>query len=218
MRLWTWQNPDFSLANKQQKVESIKYSIYLNHDYIAEEQRNRHKTAYQKVWERLGSDQILWCFTRYEEAIDEASIEEFGNRGYLLWEIDTPEDKIIKYCVVAWNYLRTGKPKIPNGFYNSWKNLEISELNKRNKLVKNFEEYWKDKKEQQLLGAMFLEKFVNGCSEAIVFHPVERIERNPKTEGKWWLGTRQEETSYELSSSEGEQIMPCAQCPGRLEN
>lgn len=211
MRLWTWQNPDFSLANKQQKVKSIEYSIYLK--VLSKEEKERHKAAYQKVWERLGTDQILWCFTQYEDATDKASIEEFEKMRDLLWEIDAPEDKIKKYCNAAWNCLRIGKPKIPDKFYGSWKKLEAFEPDKWDKLVKDFEEYWKKKNDHQLLDAMFLDKFVSGCSNAIVFHPVERIERNPEKESKWW--TVQKKTTYKTNSSEGEQIMPCVQCPGR---
>jgi len=217
MRLWTWQNPDFSLANKQQKVQSLEYSYYLNAPTISKKAKERHKVAYQKVWERLGTDQILWCFTQYEVAVNKlSSIKEFEEiRGCLLWELDAPEDKIIRYCNAAWECLRSGKPNHP---------FDVKEFapDKWDKIVKDFKEYWKGKNEQQLLGAMFLDKFVNGCSEAIVFHPVEecsiRIEKNPITEGRWWCDNVQKRFPYKLRSSEVKEIMPCAQCPGRAEN
>jgi len=216
MRLWTWQNPKFSLTDKQQEVKSIEYSIYLNHECIPEKERNRHKAAYQKVWERLGTNQILWCFTQYEVAIDNVSVEEFEKMGCLLWEIDAPEDKIIKYCNTAWECLRAGKAIIHKRFNDSCKNLEIFDPNKRNKIVKDFK-YWKDKNEQQLLNAMFLEKFINGCSDAIVFHPVEQysisIKKNPKIEGKWWANPPKKNIG-----KTSKQIIPCAQCPGRAKD
>jgi hypothetical protein len=214
MRLWTWQNPDFSLANKQKEFKSIEYSIYLNHPQLAKQEKERHKGAYQKVWERLGSDQILWCFTQYETAVDETSIEEFEKMRCLLWEIDAPEDKIIKYCISAWEYLRTGKPYNP--FERSWIDLKLFEPNKRNKLEKDFEEHWKDKNEQQLLDAMFLEKFANGCSAAIVLQAVEqhsiKILKNPKIDIKWWANPPKKNV---WKTSKQIQIMPCSQCPGR---
>jgi hypothetical protein len=213
MRLWTWQNPCFSLANKQQEVKSIEYSIYLNHDCIPEKEKNRHKASYQKVWERLGTNQILWCFTQYEDAVDNASVEEFEKIGCLLWELDAPGDKIIKYCNTAWECLRFGKPRLP---------FDVKEFapDKWDKIVKDFDEYWKGKSDQQLLETMFLKKLVNGCSDAIVFHPVEqysiRVEKNPKKENKWWCNNVQKRLPYKSRSSEVKEIMPCAQCPGAI--
>jgi hypothetical protein len=212
MRLWTWQNSDFSLANKQQKVKSIEFSSFLNDPTNSKETKEYHKAAYQKVWERLKTDQILWYFTQYEDAVSGACIERFEKRGCLLWEIDAPEDKIIKYCIAAWEYLRTGEP-YNLLFDRPWTDLKALEPNKRNKLQKDFEEHWKDKNDQQLLDAMFLEKFANGCSAAIVFHPVEqysvKIEKNPKIDGKWWEPPK-EESKWKTKT------MPCAQCPGRV--
>jgi hypothetical protein len=93
---------------------------------------------------------------------------------------------------------------------------------KWDKLVKDLEEYWKNKNGQQLLEVIFLEKFVNGCSATIVFHPVEqysiRIERNPKIDGKWWLNTPPKKTICNTNNSEGEEIMPCARCLGRAKD
>jgi len=136
--------------------------------------------------------------------------------GCLLWEIDAPEDNIIKYCNTAWECLRKGKAIIFQRFIDSCKNLQIFDPNKKNKIVKDFK-YWKYKNEQQLLNAMFLEKFVNGCSDAIVFHPVEQysisIKKNPKIEDKWWANLPKKNTG-----KTSKQIIPCAQCPGRAEN
>ncbi len=79
MQLWTWQNQAFDLADRKHRVESLAHSVYItdsrldNHGY----DRRRHQRAYEKIFERLGTDQLVWCFHRYEDAVDSASISEF---------------------------------------------------------------------------------------------------------------------------------------------
>jgi hypothetical protein len=207
MQLWTWQSKDFSLADESQKVESIKHSCYLtkNPDPNSKE---KHQEAYNKIFQILGTDQLIWCFPINRDAVDYRSIEEFvKNQHCLLWELDIPENEIKWYCESAWHSLRTGKPVMPEDDFNS---------------------FWSCKTEDELLDLMFLKKPVldlglpnahtPGCSGAIVIHPVgkDKIKKNPLEIGKWWESSNKRVfcSSFNKDKNLLKKI-PCHHCPGR---
>lgn len=228
MRLWTWQNKNFSLADEKQKVKIFEYSFYLN------ESRNcdvgkKHRDAYNEVIQILGTDQLIWFFTDYKDAISHFSEEEFVKlQNCLLWELHIPETKIHWYCEAAWQTLRTGKSCMPTALW------EIAHLSEPlfPKIVKNYQDdfnsYWSGKSEDELLSLMFLKKPVLNlglsnareprCSGAIVIHPVgkEKIIKNPLDIGNWWKFPDTQACHSPLNRVQClVDKIPCSNCPGR---
>lgn len=183
MRLWTWQNPKLSLFDPNVKVNSLKYSSYLNDPCITESERQRFKEVYRKVWKLLGTDQILWCFTTEEDAKGQASILAFQKRGKVLWELDVPKDLIkAHYCSVAWHWILYGTPcTLPEKF----RRLPYPEKKQFNQ---SFNDYWKGKTEEQVWDVLFLDRVTEGCSDVLIRHPIEEswVIKDPNKIGKWW--------------------------------
>ena len=177
------------------------------------------------------TDQLIWCFTDYDEATNEASIKEFEEKqDRILWEIDVHEKDIKWYCPIVWDKLRTGQLNMV-GFvwtiYNS-PHPDCEELDEN--FRDEFFSYWDENKtEDELLDLMLLEKIPifdfgspnsrSGCSEAIIIHPKESIKKNPLVEDiNWWrtLNTYNEYSKEPLPSVIEELIkkIPCPNCPG----
>jgi len=226
MRLWTWQSKDFSLFEKSQKVESIKHSFYVN-KYPNLNIREKHREAYEKMFQKLDTNQLIWCFTNYIESIEKASIEEFEKiRHCLLWEIDIPDNEIIWYCNAAWNTLRTGKPAMPEGIWEIFHSSEYLFPEEAKRYENEFNIFWSGNAIEDLLNLVFLKKPVfdlglpnarsTGCSGALVIHPVDiqKIIKNPFEIGRWWNGPTQK--NWPINNDANIlKIIPCLNCPGR---
>jgi hypothetical protein len=199
--------------------------------------KEKHREAYEKVYQKLKSTQLVWCFTNCNEAVCYASIEEFEKtQDRILWEIDVPDKEIKCYCPVAWKKLRTGKLKM-YGFVSKIyeEPLLVGEILAKSKFKEDFNKYWSKKTKDELLDLMFLEKkpvfdfsssnsFTWVCSESvIVIHPVgkENIKKNPLLDDDkdWWRTlntynkTPQPPSLY--INKKYLQKIPCENCPGR---
>jgi len=90
MRLWTYQWPDFRLTDCNLKVDFNKSRYAKTFP--------KYKDACKRLSDLLGTDQIIWCYTRQNEYIylpGEAPME---------WELEIPEDQILAYiCSYTWN-------------------------------------------------------------------------------------------------------------------
>ena len=212
MRLWTWQKEGFDIRDKNVKVESLKNSLYLNDSYISKEQREIFKKVYTKIYEKLGTCQFHWYFTEEDEAKREASHLEFSKLGRVLWEIEVPVGKVFKrICNIAWSYLLQS-PGIPSKLSNYWKNHLNLDDPRIEPFEQNFHDFWKDKSEEELWDLLFLEKYVDGCTDVLLSHPLEKswIRRNPIEEDKWWeitKGNQHSKGSYTCT-------LPCYKCSG----
>ena len=207
MRLWTWQHKTFNLADRTQKVRSQQFSVYTTHPQRNSDMKEKHKNAYKKVFERLGTDQLIWCFHEYEEAASRISIEEFEKQDRVLWEIDVPCEKIKWYCDAAWTCLREGKPSLSGQMYQIYLKPDYAK-----KFEDAFTAYWGAKNDEELLNLMFLNYQENGCSEAMVFHPVDTVTKNPLLLGKWWSEQHPQSTGRVQCDLVP---LPCPNCQGR---
>jgi len=228
MLLWTWQSQDFSLADKERKVKIFEHSFYFR-ESINSDRREKHKEAYKQVFQKLDTNQLMWCFTDYIEAVEKVSIEEFEKIGHcFLWEIDIPDNEIIWYCNAAWNTLRTGKPAMPEGIWEIFHSSEplLPEVAKN--YENEFNIFWSGKTTEDLLNLMFLKNPVfdlglpnartPGCSGALVIHPVDRqkIIKNPLEIGIWWKIQNSKVSRSSLNNDENLlKMIPCRDCPGR---
>jgi len=227
MKLWTWQSEGFSLA-KDEKVKSLEKSPYCNENSPYAKNRN-HRESYIKVFRRLRTCQVIWCFTNYKEAISCAQIESFENtRHCLLWELDIPENEIRWYCQVAWDALINGKARMLSEVFDIFNASEPNFQGLAKKYKIDFNSYWAGKGANHYLDLMFLKKPVldlglsnspsQGCSGAIVIHPVgkERITKNPLEIGKWWNSSDSKLNLAPLNKDEKlVKMIPCRNCPGR---
>ena len=172
MLLWTWQNP--SVSPTKGEYDSLKYSDYINNRPKSE--RERFITAYREVWKRLGKIgekiTILWCYTDENEAKNPRIL---SNQNKILWEIDVPEEYIQYICSVAWNWILFGKECIaPERFINFYKTLWDGPFI-RKQFYKVFNKGWQRKLEQgELWDILFIDERVEGCTTAIVEHPIKK--------------------------------------------
>lgn len=163
MQLWTWQSKAFDLADRAQKVRSLGSSVYTTHPQLDPGMKDRHREAYEKLFERLGTGQLIWCFHEYQDAVGSASIAEFETLGRVLWEIDVPYEKIKWYCDAAWACLRTGKPGLPIRMNQIHEELKHLRPNHAERLEDDFMAYWRDKNDGELVDLLFLNQLGNGC-------------------------------------------------------
>jgi len=182
MLLWTWQNPEFSLTDPDQEVESREKSDYY---------RDNPK-AFEELWLRLETDQLLWCYTKEDEAKSKDSRCEY--RGKVLWELKVPKDVVWSIiCSVAWNLVRSGGAVIPpKSLSDSWvcegwkRPSRLHQI--KDELEKEFRDFWIAKKhDDQLWGSMFLDKAIlmdesrfvydtiQGCTQVVIKHPIEQV-------------------------------------------
>ena len=155
MLLWTWQSKEVSLA-KDEKLENIKNSYYCNDE--SDCSIEKHRNAYKIVFDKLHTDQIFWCFSNCKEAVDKGSIKEFEEKqDRILWEIDVPEKKIKWFCPVVWTKLRTGELMM-HGFVSKIyeEPLLVGKKLAKSKFKEDFNKYWSNKNDEQLLDLMFL--------------------------------------------------------------
>ena len=90
--LWTWQNKKVSLV-KDEKLDNLKHSFYCNKE--SDCSIEKHREVYKMVFDKLHTDQIIWCFTDSDEAVEEGNIQEFEViQKRILWEIDVSEKEI----------------------------------------------------------------------------------------------------------------------------
>jgi hypothetical protein len=213
MRLWTWQNRAFDLADSKQRVCSLEFSVYTTHAQLTLAMKDKHKEAYEKIFSRLGTDQLIWCSHQYEDAVSSASIAEFETLGRVLWEVDVRCEDIKWHCHAAWTCLRTGRPDLPDRMGQVYRELSFSEAGYAKKFQDDFMTYWGQKTDEELLDLMFLNRPENDCSGAIAFHPISTIVRNPLVLGKWWEEHPSRPTG--LRQRDGPVELPCPDCPGR---
>lgn len=206
IRLWTWQKKtEFDLANGEQKVESLDNSVFADSPNIMR--------AYNKLFKKLGTDQFHWYFTQEYEAKNNPSHIQWYKQGCMLWEVKVPIERIFKkVCGIAWTYL-LNRPAPPGQLYHDWKKLSGYDPEKIEQWEQNFKDFWEKKSEQELWDNLFMETFVDGCTDVLLLHPLEKswITRNPIEEGKWW-----EVDKAACGSQKYFRLLPCDRCSGQL--
>ena len=84
MRLYTWHKPEFSL------FETVDHSLseYCKNAGV--------RQACEQLWERLNTDQIVWCYIR-----DGDCPKTHGTR--VKWILEVPDEEVILTDLVVWN-------------------------------------------------------------------------------------------------------------------
>lgn len=162
MKLWTWQKKDFSLINSVKLIDSRNHSEYYN----------EHKEKFEKLWDRLKTNQFLWCYSEKENAFSEASKLEYKN--HVLWELDIPVDSIFKnICSIAWSGILYGRGcSTPSKLRNLW--IKECSDNFRKK-EEDWHRYWENKTTEELWEALFLSNTtITPCSTPLVCYPLEQ--------------------------------------------
>ncbi len=150
MKLWTWQGKSFSLTKGT--LDSRNYSTWYK----------RNPKAFEKLWRRLGTCQIIWCYQTKEKATFQ--FLKNGYKGKVLWELDVPGKHILKrgnICSVAWSWIMN-PGRCPPPF----------KLDRD--AEKDFHCFWENKKEEELWEALFLNGIVRDCSQLLIRYPVEK--------------------------------------------
>ena len=75
MKLWSFQSPTFSLVDGEVRPEKSQFA----RDY---------RVAYQGLWDRVGTDQLIWCCT---------SADDWPMKtGYCQWDLEVPDNRIFR--------------------------------------------------------------------------------------------------------------------------
>lgn len=108
MKLWSWQNRRFDPT--RDRVDLTR-SPDFNDKTIPHIQ-----SGYAIIRERIGSDQILWCFSsRNEYNVPGAKSDRVE------WELEVAQSDILGFVdYVRWNRLINGKPYYPPDLLNAW--------------------------------------------------------------------------------------------------
>jgi hypothetical protein len=174
MHLWTWQKSSVSLTSGE--YDALKYSDYVNDLCIKKSERDRFEKAYRKIWKLLGKDKtekikILWCYTDEQEAKKARA----SNKNKVLWKIDVPAGNIRYICNVAWHWILYGKDGAPclppENLFQFYHALTKNSMNQFNK---DFNTEWRKMTEDALWNILFRDNLVEGCTTAIVIHPVKK--------------------------------------------
>lgn len=168
MKLFTWQNPEFDITDSSIKVESREYSQY---DYL---------DAYQKLWDKYGTDQILWCYSSFSDA---TSCGALAYKGMALWELEVPEHSFLDVtCPYAWNWVISDSDCTPPKHFEKYYSVIKSLLTKsglshhHDDFSRDYNQYWKTLMQEDLFGVLSvdLNKCKRECPIIILAHPVKK--------------------------------------------
>jgi hypothetical protein len=88
MRLWTWHTPDFSLL--EGSVDHSRSVYFQTHPGVP--------AAYRELAKRLGTDQLVWCYTAPNQH------HYIASDNKVEWELDVPDGEIVALIdAVAWS-------------------------------------------------------------------------------------------------------------------
>lgn len=193
VRLWTWQNPNFVITDRNMRVESKTHSKCLNVNSRLPGAANQHLKGYEKLWSVLKTDQFLWYYTDREEATNSSSLVKY--QGEVLWEIEIPENRVFKrICEMAWHRIlygsSAGRLSLSPIFDNFFKRLlpSLSWNYIKTPVGPIFNKPWQDMKPQQLWSCLFPDCSIQQCYQVLVRHPVDAscVLRDPRNDNNWW--------------------------------
>jgi len=158
--LWSWQTPDFSL---------IKGTVDHWQSIFKKECSGFEKSC-KELFERLGTDQFIWCYTY--------PIEQWQDRER--WELKVPKDRVLTYtCNVAWHWILAHngnnytKCCPPERLWHLARSHASPPL-KWPEFYKKFNDGWRKKTTEQLWDALFVDKVYGDCTDVLLRHPVEK--------------------------------------------
>ena len=164
MELRSWQTPDFDLTSG--KVDHSKSYYY--------KETPGYSRACLKLWELLGTNQIIWCFTDKDEH------RYLGVGANVEWVIDVPRSdiKLIDTCI--WEKI-IGSNYVPHELELQWR----SEARKQSPYDKDRRKVIEDQKraeylapvpEDELWSQLFLsiDDVSDKKTTAIILHPIQK--------------------------------------------
>lgn len=164
MRLWTWHKPDFSLFDGHVDHELSEYVRTVN----------GVREAYNNLADRLGTDQLIWCYTKPNQRII------LPHHSEVEWILDVPTVKILAFIDdIVWNRILGIRCGLPRELERKWKDESINrhpyDPNAAHKFVKSRrDEFWSQSTPP---GGWWSCLFVNERSDefvsAIIPHPVQ---------------------------------------------
>lgn len=175
IRLWTWQNPDFIPTDVNVLYDPRTHSRYYNDPAFP-----KAKEAYEEIWKRLGSCQVIWFYTRKEDAVSGANGEYAGE---VLWRLDVTKEHIRKkgkkFCSVAWNWLFSESNCHPPEVFNKCRR-QVQFLHDKylshyshTQFTKDFNSYWRGTPWCQLWDVLFTDCVAEGCLQIVLQHPID---------------------------------------------
>lgn len=211
MRLWTWQNKDFDIRNRNTPVKSREYSAYQD--------KPQRRKAFEDLWNKLRNCQFHWYYIDEIEATNDTSFEEYEKHGKVLWELEVSIDSIYKkVCGTAWCLLLGEGIKRTNYFRDCWRRVALREAGgtleqKIERYEQQFNTYWEDKSPEDLWDCLFLDKLVPACNQILLQHPVDDdwVIKNPLEKGRWWDIFRGNQMTQGNSET-----LSCKKCPGKI--
>jgi hypothetical protein len=86
MRLWSWQQPDFSLTDGRVDLERSEFVLTVE----------GVRKAYRALSERFGTDQFIWCYTEPDSYLTAAGDTR------VRWSLEVPPAQIVAFldCIV----------------------------------------------------------------------------------------------------------------------
>jgi len=164
IRLWTWHSPEFSITDG--RVE-LSRSTYLNDPNLP-----GLKSAYRGLADRLGTDQIIWCYVRPDEHFHAPSIPEIE------WEIEIPVSAILTIVdSYVWNKIADIRCSAPGSRRFGWQTEAMEthphDADARKVLMEQREEdYHAHIPEAELWRRLFLKTTRAEGATALIRHPV----------------------------------------------
>lgn len=161
MKLWTFHKPDFSIT--EGRVDHTKSSYFQTVAGVPD--------AYCELWKRVGTDQIIWCFTSRKEA--ETGMCEVE------WSLDVPDSDILAFVDgFVWNRILEIRCHVPRRLYQHWRSEALSlypnNLQERDKFVDaKTEDYWsQEPPEDGWWSCLFVDDPAGEAVSALIRHPV----------------------------------------------
>lgn len=178
MKLWTWQDERLNITNATQRVQSREFSTYLGGN-CPREYRERHRLAYEGLWQRIGDDQFLWYHTdrKAAEICRDGYIS--GQRVYWLWEVEIDKTSILRMvCPIIWVWIIEGKCNSqPPVFWDEyWEKNLVPGLRRdefRAAFNQSFDESLLHLTSRQLWDRLFVGWIIPGCTQVLLRHPVD---------------------------------------------
>ncbi|MGE5608192.1 MAG: hypothetical protein ACM359_02965 [Bacillota bacterium] len=162
--LWSFhEDGDFSLTRGRVEVDRSRY--YHSSPDIAD--------AYQRLRTLLGTDQLVWCYTRRED-FKPTSIRKYE------WAIKVPRSGVLRFIdgFIWARIIRAGEFIPPRSLDSQWKREALAQFphdpSARHALVRRKkEEYWNEPEPEE---GWWSRLFVEGPGEhidALLRHPID---------------------------------------------
>ncbi len=170
--LWTWQTPDFSLLTGRVDHEKSEYVQTVR----------GVREAYVELAHRLGTDQLIWCYTVSDE------YDSLPGNTRVEWVLDVPVSSVLAFVdAIVWNRILGIECGFPRRWELEWRSEAIQvhpdNVRARDRFVDERRRAFWD--QPQPKGGwwenLFVDQQAAECVAALLIHPImeEWVTRNP---------------------------------------